>query len=201
MKKVILSFLVALILFSCNQIKNEPSTTTSNQKTLKDEVFQVSLKDFNTLADSLVGKKVVINGTVDHVCKHGGQKMMIVNRNTDARLKIVPGENMAAFNTELEGEDVAVTGSVEEERIDENYLREWEEELKAGDKKEKNEKMHTGMGNDENKGEEKDVSAELTQIKNLRKKLQDSGKDHLSFYSLICYQYKVLETEDASSDK
>ena len=37
---------------------------------------------------------------------------------------------MAAFNTELEGESLAVIGTVDELRIDEEYLREWEEEIK-----------------------------------------------------------------------
>lgn len=192
MKKYLLIFVMLIFaMTACNNQNKKTATDSGNEKITNDELVVVSLKDFKRNAENLVGKKVKITGTVDHVCKHGGQKMIIVSKDTDARLKIVPNENMAAFNSELEGENVMVIGIVEEQRIDENYLREWEEEVKEGEKKEKKEKLHEG-NNQDNQGMEEDKSAELEQINNLRKKLNESGKDHLSFYSLVCQKYDVV---------
>jgi hypothetical protein len=131
---------------------------------------------------------------IDHVCKHGGQKMFLVNENADARIKIVTGENMAAFNTELVGESVNVVGTVDELRIDEEYLKEWEEEILAGmghDEGEKSEKVHMG----EHQETEGDENPDLIQINNYREKIAESEKDYISFFSVVCVEYEITETE------
>jgi hypothetical protein len=51
------------------------------------------------------------------------------------------------------------------------------------------------MGAGEHKGNKEEHSTEdrLKQIENLRKKLKDSGKDHLSYYSVEAISYKVIK--------
>ncbi len=202
MKKYFLILIaITFSLISCENSKEKTvSATEGNDPAIADEYVVVNLKDFHSKAEDLVGKTIIIEGTVDHVCKHGGQKMVIVSKDTDKRLKIFTGENMAAFNTDIEGENVYVIGVVEEERVDENYLREWEGEVKSGGEiKKEEDKLNTGQGH-ENKEMENDKSAELEQINNLRKKLKESGKDHLSFYSLVCQDYRVIDADESSPE-
>lgn len=202
MKKIILSFLlIAAFASACEN--NAEKTSQQNQDQVKsDEITVVALKDFENKAHELVGKHVKLTGTIDHVCQHGGQKMFIVNKDTDARVKIVTGENMAAFNTDIVGETLAVVGIVDELRIDEAYLREWEEQVKGDNPPEQeNAAMHAKekkgqkMGMQEGEHEKGEVSPDMQQINNLRQQLADSGKDHLSYFSIICVDYQVIEQE------
>ena len=155
----------------------------------KGDVTKVKLKDFKEKAGEYVGKTIKLKGIVDHICEHGGKKMFLVEEKSDARVKITPDENLAAFNQDLVGETVEVIGVVKEFRLDEDYLIEMEEKIKADSKEES--EIHMG----EHKGDKEEHSAEdqMEQVNNLRKKLKDSGKDHLSYYSVEATSYKILK--------
>jgi hypothetical protein len=187
-----LFLLVIALTFSIIVNGNPQKADVADNKPVK-----VTVADFNEKAAGLVGKKVVIVAIVDHICKHGGKKMILVAENTDARVKVTPQEGMGAFKPELEGEEVKVTGTVHEMKVDENYLNNWEDEIKAGFKKEKGihegkeEAMKNREGNSEKMAEDP-----MKQIKALRKKLKDSGKDHLSYYSIVCSDYEIVNTGD-----
>ena len=189
--------LIALMLFtvSCQNNSEKATSAEVEEVVVIEEVVPVDLADFKDVAGELVGKQIALNGMIDHVCKHGGQKMFLVNENADARIKIVTSENMAAFNTELEGESVNVIGIVDELRIDEEYLKEWEEEILAGlegEEGEKGEKVHMGEGEGEHHEEE---NAELQQINNYRQKIAESEKDYISFFTVVCIEYEIDETD------
>ncbi|MDT8392779.1 MAG: OB-fold nucleic acid binding domain-containing protein [Bacteroidales bacterium] len=74
----------------------------------------LTLAEFQEKAETIVGKEVVLEGSVIHVCRHGGKKMFITADDPDVRIKITTGEEMAAFEPELEGNYVKVRGFVEE---------------------------------------------------------------------------------------
>lgn len=201
MKRVLLSIIALVFIFTaCENQSNSNSDQAVNEETIIEEVAVIDLNEFDLKAADFVEKQVKFTGTVDHVCKHGGQKLFVVSEESDTRIKIVTGENMAAFNTELEGETVEVVGIVDELRIDEEYLREWEEELK-NEVEEENEAMHTGeQKGDAHEGDhEEDHSSAIKQIDNLRQQLIESGKDYLSFFSVICVDYEVVTVEEADT--
>lgn len=190
---------MAVVLMSCEN--NNKKATSANEEVVVEEVVVVDLKDFKSSAENLVGKQIKLAGTIDHVCKHGGQKMFVVSEDSDARVKITTGENMAAFNTELEGESVKVVGVVDELRIDEEYLREWEEEVLAGigpDEGEKSEKVHMGEGEDEH--HELEENQDLMQIQKYRDKIAESDKDYISFFSVVCVDYEVVESAEETAN-
>ena len=87
------------------------------------------------------------------------------------------------------GETLEVIGVVKEFRLDEDYLIEMEEKIKAESKEES--KIHMG----EHKGdkEEQGVDEQMEQVNKLRKKLKDSGKDYLSYYSVEATSYKIVK--------
>jgi len=183
MKKILLFSVSLFVLFSVFSIATATAASKDGKK--------IKLSEFNKKAGDYVGKTIVLTGIVDHVCEHDGKKMFLVDENSDARVKIVPNENMAAFKQDMIGETVEVTGIVKEFRLDEDYLIEMEEKVKA----ESNEESEIHMGDGEHKGKKEEHGSEdqMKQINNLRKKLKDSGKDHLSYYSVEASSFKVLK--------
>jgi len=183
MKKILFFSVSLFILFSVFSVNTASASLKGDKK--------IKLADFNKKAADFVGKTIKLRGIVDHVCEHDGKKMFLVDENSDARVKIVPNENMAAFTQDLIGETVEVTGIVKEFRLDEDYLIEMEEKVKADSNEES--EVHMGDGEHKGKKEEHNADDQLEQINNLRKKLKDSGKDHLSYYSVEASSFKVLK--------
>lgn len=197
MKSFIYGIIAMVFVFAACQNNTVKQQDNEVVEVVVEQAVALDLANFEAQAGELVGKQVVLNGMIDHVCKHGGQKMFLVNQDADARVKITTGENMAAFNTELEGETVRVLGIVDEQRIDENYLREWEEELLAapieGENSEHGEVVH--MGEHGGQGEaEAEENPEMKQINEYRQMIKESGKEYISFFSVTCVEYEVVET-------
>jgi len=190
--------LIALFATSCeNNNKVKEADNSAEKMTIVEEITPVAVADFEDKAGDFVSKKIKLIGTVDHICKHGGQRLFLVSETSDARIKITPDEEIAAFNAELEGNRIELIGIVEEQRIDEDYLREWEEEIKSGSDMadDKGEGSHLG-GKVEKGGEGADINEEMEKINNLREMIKESGTDHLSFYSVLCTDYTIIEDVD-----
>jgi len=136
-RNLFLILLATVLIWSCGN-----QQTTSQEQTAEEEVVEIekpvemSLADFKEKAETIVGKEIILEGTVIHVCKHGGQKMFITADDPDIRIKITTGEETAAFEPELEGSYVKVLGLVEEiesEVVGEGQLAEEEEHEEDAD--------------------------------------------------------------------
>lgn len=201
-KNLLFVAIISIFLFSCDNLKKETENTSKSEITAVDPIA-VSIGEFSSKAEELAGKDVILEGIVDHVCEHGGDKMFIISEDTNGRIRINVGENMASFNTEWEGNKVKVKGIVEELIIDEDYLNNWENELLANAENEKSEKGK-GLGNHDNeegdhkteKGKKADQGEHVDgfeQIENLRDKIAETEKGYLAFYSILCSEYKFME--------
>jgi ABC-type Fe3+-hydroxamate transport system substrate-binding protein len=179
-KKLFVLAAMALIFAACNN-------TTSDQSQAQ-ELAVITCEEFSTSPDKFVGQEIMIEGTAVHVCKHGGKRMFIIGEDPDERIKVTTGDEIEAFDVELEGSDISVIGIVDELRVDEAYLTNWENELMA-DNPDSEMKIHGGEEGHEH-GEEGNVEEEMEQINDLRAQLLESGEDHLSFYSIIATEYK-----------
>ncbi len=190
-----------MIVTSCENANKSKDTKENTKAVVVDEITPVLVAEFDEQAGNFVGKKIKMKGTVDHICKHGGQRLFLVSEDSDARIKITPDEEIAAFNMELEGNKLVLVGIVEEQRIDEDYLREWEEEIKSGSDMadDKGEGSHLG-GTVEKGGAGADMAEEMEKVNNLRQMIKDSGDDHLSFYSVLCTSYEVVDNGNHNHD-
>lgn len=191
MLKKLLIFLVTVAIFtSCADCGNKSTDQTTEDK---QEIAVITVDDYLTKIESLVGNEVSIEGTVNHVCKHGGEKMFIFSDNPEKDAKIVTGEEMASFNVALEGSDVIVTGIVEELRIDEAYLANWEAEIQAKTEEvaeeehdhEGEEHNHSDQSEHGDKADMGEHKAETEKIQIYRDQLVNDSIDHISFYSII----------------
>lgn len=172
LQRSIFFFVLVFGLFACKNEAPDASAATTDEATT--EIPTIKVEDFTSVAANYVGQQIQIFGTVDHTCKHSGKRMVILGENPDFSVKIEAGE-VDQFNRELEGSDVSVIAVVTEQRMDKNYLDEWEQEILK------------------NHADDPDGGAEtLSQIENYRMELKNSGKDHLSFYGLDCVSYEVI---------
>ena len=83
----------------------------------------IPVGDFESVAGNFVDQEVKVSGIVDHVCKHGGKKILLVSDDGDTHVF-----SDDRFDEAMVGTEVIITGKVEEERIDEAYLLKMEED-------------------------------------------------------------------------
>lgn len=182
LNKMLLLLALATFVLACH---NDGQKSTDSI----DAVVVLTVENFEEKAADYVGLIVNISGTVDHTCKHSGKRMVIIGEDPEYSLKIEAGE-VDQFNRELEGSDVSVNGVVTELRMDENYLDDWEEEIRSN------------HADDEDGG-----ASELESVKQRREELAQSEKGYLSFYGMDCVNYTVLkeapegEPEDNGPDQ
>jgi hypothetical protein len=192
MKKFFLMAMAALIFVAC---QNQTETTVENAAETKvvEGPIVITVGSFDEKAAELVGKEVIITGTADHICQHDGKKLFMIDVEEEGRVKITSGEGVPAFNSEYEGYDFKVTGIVDEMIVDEEYLREWEEEVIAGI----DETRHLGGGEPMTE-EERAAGMHLDdpameQIAAYREMMAEEGTDKLSFYSIVCSEFEMIE--------
>ncbi|MEJ5304287.1 MAG: hypothetical protein HPY80_08175 [Bacteroidales bacterium] len=187
MKRTLIYVVALVLLAACGSRQN---------KELPKVTFD--LTELETMAPQYVGQEITLSGTIDHVCKHGGGRMFLVGSKPSARIRIDAGENMQ-FDASWEGKTAYVTGILEELRIDSAYLAKWEQEVREKKGGDHSSGVHMGEAGHE-KEEEGDIEAELQRIADYRTAILDSGKDHLSFYSVKCTSYVLAEEETAEKN-
>ncbi len=79
-------------------------------------------------ADSLVGKTVTLEGSAP--TRHGARKIFLMGSDDTQTIRVESGE-LGSFDPQCVNRIVRVTGRVDEERIDEAYLANWEAQVKA----------------------------------------------------------------------
>jgi hypothetical protein len=199
MRQFLLLFALAVIFAACSTSTKKNSGMQTGETDTIAQPVNISVNEFLEKADDLVGKEITIQGTVSHTCKHGGKRMFIFDDNEDNRVKIEASETVTSFDASLEGSDVLVTGLLKELVIDENYLTEWELEVKNEMENPEPESdsvaaEHSSGGLGESADQGEHVSA-MESIENYRQQIKESGSDHLSFYSVECTAYEILAAD------
>jgi hypothetical protein len=173
--------LCIILLASCNQGPKVAEATKADTVTM-------AVKSFIDSAGKYVEKPVRITGTVLHTCKHGGKRMFLADGSDSVTVEVTTGPNIPKFDESLIGSRVKLLGVLKEERVDAKYLNEWEAQAKK-DADDHNTGLHTAAKGHEDQG----TKETLDQINSLRDDLKNSGKDHLSFYSVEAISFSVIK--------
>jgi hypothetical protein len=210
MLRILIAILaLATIMVSCGEQQQVKSSW--------ENVPVLTVANFDSLAGNYIGKEIQLEGLVDHVCQHGGKRMFLVHENSPGRVKVTTGENIPSFDIALVGSTVAVKGIIEELRIDEQYLQEWEKELNEQEATEATEEQPSeevagqepaeeavgeqpasqgqGQGTHEGMGEKADQGLHneaYDQIDAYRQQIAGSEKGYISFFSVVCSEFKEL---------
>jgi hypothetical protein len=189
-KSLFLVLMIAAFFVSC-------SNRSANTSTEKQQQTVLTVADFDSLAPQYVGKEVIISGLVDHVCRESGKRMFIMDGDSSNRVKITVGDNIPTFNVALEGSNVVIKGVVEELKIDEAYLVQWEDEIKKQESKTKEDSISSsGQGQHKGIGEKADQGTHESAydvINQYRDQIAASGKGYIAFYSVVCEEFEEKE--------
>lgn len=204
MKKVLLGLLVAFTFAACNNA-DQAANAGDESGTLSVDQLSISIGD-------LVGQEIAVEGDVDHVCKHGGTKMVILGDSMDIHIKAT--DESGNFRAdEVMDHRVTVYGIVDEFRLDDNFIAEKEAELEemiATGGEEATEEHAEGDGHEE-KGmfpdndnkHKKEVAGLEKQIAGLQTMLDEAkaeGKEYVSFYSVKAQRYEIQEDVEVKSE-
>ncbi len=171
-KKILFLSVSVLFIAACGNNDNTEKSKNDTTEINLVAVPEINLNEFDSLAANYVGKEVTVTGIVDHVCKHGGKKLLLVDG--DYNLHIF---NDNRFDESLSGSKVTVKGIVEQEVVDSAYLAE----------KLKHEQKNYVDANEAEKEKLKNMEK---YINHMQDSLKKSGLDNFTNYSL---KFETLE--------
>lgn len=190
-KGILMALLAAMFLFTgCAGEKNKDAQGTDKSN----EVKAMSVDEVVNNIDAYVSKDVHIKGTVEHVCKHGGKRLHLMNNDGSSKIRVESGDAITQFDRELEGEEINVKGTVKKLVIDEAYLDRREDALKKEDEKHEHEE---GEHEEKNSGNTMlhRVNS-LEQVENLRKQLKEESKKEIVSYWMKGKEYQKCESKE-----
>ncbi len=143
------------------------------------ETETYGLDDLLAEADKLIGKKVTVRGYVTHTCTHSGKRCFIVGESQKTSMRVEAKGNIGGFNRELIGSQLAITGTMHENRLSQEYLAQMEKEINEKNVKE----PESGEA----------CAAELANIEEMRAWMKENGKDYYALYYMDGEDYEVVE--------
>lgn len=188
----IASLLLSIGSISCgNNTKQQSGNSTEEQSNIPAGMEVDSLL---ANAESLTEKNITVQGICTHTCKHGAKKIFLMGSDDTQTIRIEAGD-LGQFSPDCVNSIVEVNGTLKEQRIDEAYLVQWEEKVKA----QSGEKHGNGEAGCSTEKKARGESGNTTEkrIADFRKKIAErkakTGKDYLSFYFVEAESYKITE--------
>lgn len=180
---------MTLGLASCGDGSNK-----SKEQASAEEVTPAALEVDQVLADpdSLVGDTIEIEGICTHICKHGGGKIFLMGSDDTKTLRVEAGESIGSFPQETVNSIVRVTGVLVEDRIDEDYLAQWEARIADQAKETQGE---GGCAADMKANAEAATNTVRERIANFRSRIAErtekEGKPYVSLYHIEGLSYEI----------
>lgn len=146
-------------------------------------------------SEELVGRQVAVEGICTHICTHGGRKMFLMGSDDSKTIRIEAAE-LGSFDQKCMNSIVKVTGTLREERIDEAYLKQWEEQVASNTAEEHGDEGEGGCSTEKAARGETGNTVEQ-RIADFRTKIAArkaaEGKEYLSFYYVEAQHYEIVE--------
>jgi hypothetical protein len=190
MKNVFFLLVICTIILAGSSCVNKKVETATNK---------ITVKQFLDSAEKWSGKDITISGTVSHVCREGGEKLFIFDEDPNAKVRINIGANMSPFDVKLEGSTVEFAGTVVEfmrytNEVLDNMAAEIKKTAEDGEKRVCNEENKAVVAQNKDNAKASEATNDpYADVNALRKKLADSGKDHISFWVIECKSFKEIK--------
>lgn len=173
---------------------NTSKRTTAEQTAAAEQSDVLEIDELLASADSFAGKLVTIEGVCTHTCKHGARKIFLMGSDDTQTIRVESGE-LGHFDPQCVNRVVRITGTLDEQRVDEAYLMAWERQAKA-----QTAEKHgtTEAGCDAEKAARQEAGNTVAErIADFRAKIAArktaEGKDYLSFYYVTATSYEILQ--------
>lgn len=197
MKKQILFSLAlagALTLASCgNGTQNSNTATTAESQAVAATVMDVD--SLLASAEMLVDQPITVEGICTHICAKGGGKLFMMGSDDTKTIRVEAGDKIGRFPQDVVNNIVTINGILREQRIDEAYLAQWEEQVKA-QTEEKHGENGAGCDSEQKaRGEATGAVTAADRIAAFRQRIADrkakDGKEYLSFYYIDGDAYTI----------
>jgi len=166
MRKIAIAISLIATIISCKTDKKDSEKASIPAEKITEAISNnIDINDFDMKAGDFVNQEIALTGIVDHVCKHGGKKLLLVS--DAAKIHVTSEER---FDDNLIGSEITLSGVVKEERIDEAYCLKMEND---------NIKNHS-----EGKYNKDDFKKKQLHIQEYRDEMKQKNVDYLSNYSL-----------------
>lgn len=193
MKKVLNGIIVVLVVLFMTGCGSKSGNNADNEGQAGQESARQTLTVDKLMPDinAHVDKEVSVRGVVEHVCKHGGKRLHLMDEEGNMKIRVESGKAITQFDRALEGEEINVQGTVNKLVIDEAYLNQREQELKKEGTKHDHEEEHAENHEQEHGNMAHGVNS-LEQVKQLRKQLEEGEKQQITSYWIQGSGYKKL---------
>lgn len=180
-KKLFYTVIVfSLFAFACNNEGAEADDSANKtEETASEKIDKTDLETLYANPGQYIDKEVLVEATVDHVCKHGGKKLFVVQDENSIRI-----HGTTRFDEELIGKPVLVKAVFKEERIDEDYLAEWEAEVRETHKDDDEESLGT-----------------LEKIESMKDSIADTEKGYVSNYFMDFIEFANEADQKGKTEK
>jgi hypothetical protein len=196
--KLMKSLFVAAAILAAGLMTTACSNKGNQQTQTEAEATPVVLTVDQVLAqgDSLVGQTISVEGVCTHLCKHGGKKLFMMGSTDKVSLRCEATPSVGRFSDDAINNEVVVTGVLVEDRIDEAYLLNWEEKIKADTDEKHGDNKEAGCDTEKkNRGESAEANTPEKRIADFRQRIAEreaaEGKAYLSFYHLDADSYDI----------
>jgi len=178
MKKSLWLLFGLVVWFSCtnqNKQKKEEKST---------ELVVLTVDELQAQGKELVGKEVMVKGTVTHVCSNSGARCFIMGSTEDVSVRIEAGK-IGSFSQEQIGSEIQVRGTVAEVQLDEEDLAEMEKSAAEGGSANKDHALgHAGPALHDVDGGKHDSINQTKKLEEMNQKLAESKEDYVPVYYL-----------------
>lgn len=172
-------------------------TANGNGNGAGDAAAVIKVETLLDAAADLTGKQVTVEGTCTHICQHGGRKIFLKGSDQTKSIRIEASDKIGVFDAECVDKVVRVTGRLVEDRIDENYLDNWERSMAADTDEESGTSGEGGCDTEKQARGESLTASTAQRIADFRARIaqrkQSEGKDYLSFYHVAAESYEILK--------
>jgi hypothetical protein len=176
-KSIILLLGISLFLSCSNQNKQK-------KEEKKDELVVLTVDELLAQGKDLVGKEVLVKGTVTHVCKESGARCFVMGSTEDISLRIEAGK-IGSFSQEQMGSDIQVSGILQEVKLEEEDLAEMEKAAAAGESANIGHALgHDGPKLHDVDGGKHDSINQVKKLDEMNKQLAESDKGYVPVYYL-----------------
>ena len=176
MKRTFLAVLSLIVLFSCtNQSKQKKDEKPA-------ELTVLTVDELQTQGKDLVGKEVMVKGTVTHVCKEAGARCFVMGSTEDISIRIEAGR-IGSFTQEQMGSDILVRGTLQEVQLDGEDLADLEKSATAGESANKNHALgHDAPAMHSVDGGNHDSTNQAKKLEDMNQKLAASKEGYVPVY-------------------
>lgn len=178
MKNSLILIVALAVLISCsNQSQQKKDEKKAGLAVLTVDELLAQGKD-------LVGKEVMVKGTVTHVCKESGARCFVMGSTEDISLRIEAGK-IGSFSQEQMGSEIQVSGILQEVKLEEEDLAEMQKAAAEGESANIGHALgHDGPKLHDVDGGKHDSINQNKKLEEMNQKLAESTEGYVPVYYL-----------------